>query len=49
MGHYGYRRIPDAEFESGSSSSFRDMTSQNCPRKKGTGYQIRLFITGKRV
>ena len=31
---YGHKSIPDAKFESGSSSSFRDMTSQNFPRKR---------------
>ena len=36
MSHYGHKSIPDAKFESSSSSSFRDMTSQNFPRKKGT-------------
>ena len=29
MGHYGHKSIPDAKFESGSSFSFGDMTSQN--------------------
>ena len=43
MGHYGYKSIPDAKFELGSSSSFGDMTSQNCPQKKGMSHQIRLF------
>ena len=49
MSHYGHKCIPDAKFESGSSSSFGDMTSQNFPRKKGTSHQIRLFTPGKRV
>ena len=44
MSHYNHKSIPDAEFESGSSSSFGDMTSQNFHRKKGTNHQIRLFI-----
>ena len=39
MGHYGHKNIPDAIFESGSSSSFGDMTSENFPWKKGTTYQ----------
>ena len=43
MSHYGHKSIPDAKFESGSFSSFGDMTSQNLPRKKGTSHQIRLF------
>ena len=29
MTHYGHKSIPDAKFESGSSPSFGDMTSQN--------------------
>ena len=49
MSHYGNKSIPDAKFESGSSSSFGDMTSQNFPPKKGTSHQIQLFIPGKRV
>ena len=28
MSHYGHKSIPDAKFESDSSSSFGDMTSQ---------------------
>ena len=40
MNHYGQKSIPDAKFESGSSVSFGDMTSQNFPRKKGTRHQI---------
>ena len=43
--HYDCKSIP----ESGSSSSFGDMTSQNLPRKKGTSHHIWLFIPGKRV
>ena len=35
MSHYGHKSIPDAKFESDSSSSFGDMTSQNFSRKKG--------------
>ena len=49
MSHYGHKSIPDAKFESDSSSSFGDMTSQNFPRKKGTSHKIRLFTPGKRV
>ena len=49
MSHYGYESIPDAKFESDSSSSFGDMTSQNFPQKKGTSHKIRLFTPGKRV
>ena len=49
MSHYGYKSIPDAKFESDSSSSFGDMTSQNFPRKKGMSHEIRLFTPGKRV
>ena len=29
MSHYGHKSIPDAKFESDSSSSFGNMTSQN--------------------
>ena len=47
MSYYGRQRIPDANFESGSSSSFGDMTSQNFPLKKGTSHQIRLFTPRK--
>ena len=43
MSHYRHKSIPDAKFESGSSSSFGDMTSQNFPWKKGRSHQIRLF------
>ena len=31
MSHYDHKSIPDAKFESASSSSFGDMTSQNFP------------------
>ena len=43
MSHYSHKSISDAKFESDSSSSFGDMTSQNFPRKKGTSHEIRLF------
>ena len=33
MRHYGHKSIPDAKFESDSSSSFGDMTSQNFPEE----------------
>ena len=49
MGHYGHKSIPDAKFESDSSSSFGDMTSQNFPWNKGASHEIRLFTPGKRV
>ena len=49
MSHYGHRSIPDAKFESDSSSSFGDMTSQIFCGKKGTSHEIRLFTPGKRV
>ena len=49
MSHYRHRSFPDAKFESDSSSSFGDMTSQNFPRKKGTSHEIRLFTPGKGV
>ena len=48
VGHYDHKSIPDAKFESGRSSSFGDMTSQNLPLKKRTSHQIRPFIPGKR-
>ena len=41
--------MPDAKCESGSVSSFGDMTSQNFPLKKGTSHQIRIFTNGKLV
>ena len=46
MSHYGHKSIPDAKFESGSSSSFGDMTSQNFPRNKGTNSAIYPRKTG---
>ena len=49
MSHYNHKSIPDAKFESDSSSSFGDMTSQNFPRNKGTSHENRLFTPGKRV
>ena len=47
MSHYIRKRSCTAKFEANSSLSFRDMTSQNFPRKKGTSHQIRLFTPGK--
>ena len=44
MSHYIHKSIPHAQFEADSSSSFGDMTSQSFPLKRGTSYQIRLFI-----
>ena len=44
MSHYSRQSMPDAKFESGSFSSFGDMTSQNFLAKKGTSHQIRIFI-----
>ena len=49
MSYYGHKSIPNAKFESDSSSSFGDMTSQIFPRKKGMSHEIRLFTPGKRV
>ena len=49
MSHYDHKSIPDAKFESDSSSSFGDMMSQNFSQKKGTSQEIRLFTPGKRV
>ena len=45
MSHYGHKIIPNAKFESGSSFSFGDMTSQNFPQKKRS-HQIQLFTPG---
>ena len=41
--------MPDAELESGSSSTFEDMTSQNFPLTKGTNYRTWLFTLGNWV
>ena len=49
MINYGHKSIPDAKLESGSSSRFGDMTSQNFLWKMGTSHQIRLFTPGNRV
>ena len=35
MRHYSHKSMSDAKFESGTLSSFGDMTSQNFPLKKG--------------
>ena len=32
---YSHESMPDAKFESGSFTSFRDMTSHNFPLKRG--------------
>ena len=40
MSHYSHKSIADAQFESGSFSSFRDMTSQNFPQKKEASHHI---------
>ena len=48
MSHYDQKSIPDARFESGSSSSFGYiMTSQNFPQKKLISHQIQLFTPRK--
>ena len=49
MSHEGHKSISDTKFESDSSSSFGDMTSQHFPWKKRTSHEIRLFTPGKRV
>ena len=46
MSHYTHKSIPDAKFESSSSPSFGDMTSQNFNWKKGKSHEIRLFTPG---
>ena len=43
MSQYNYEHMPDAKFESGSFSSFGDMTSQNFLLKRGTSHEIRIF------
>ena len=43
MSHYIHKSILDAKFEADSYFSFRDMTSQNFPRKKGMSHQIQLI------
>ena len=40
MANYINKSIPDAKFEVDSSFSFRDMTSQNFPQKKGASHPI---------
>ena len=40
MSNYDHKSIPYAKFESGSYSSFGDMTSQNFNQKKGTSHQF---------
>ena len=40
MSHQGHESILDAKFESGSSFSFGDMTSQNFPQRMGMSHQI---------
>ena len=49
MSHYGHKSIPGGKLESGSFSSFGDMTSQNFPQRKGTSHKIWLFTPGKWV
>ena len=49
LSHYSHKSIPDAKFESGSFTSFEDMTSQNFSLKMGTSHQIRIFKPGKWV
>ena len=39
--------MPDAKFESGSLSIFKDMMSQNFPFKNGTSHQFRIFTAWK--
>ena len=39
--------MTDAYFDSGSVSSFGDMTSQDFPLKKGTSHPIRIFTSRK--
>ena len=43
MSQYSHESMPDAKFESGSFSSFGEMTSQNFPLKRGTSHKIRIF------
>ena len=46
---YSHKSMPDAKFESGSCSSFGDMTSQNFPLKRATTHKIRIFTPGKLI
>ena len=56
-GHYGEKSIPDADFESCSSSSSGDMTSQNFPNKSSnsaiyprkTGLTLKKFVFVSRI
>ena len=40
MSQYSHESMADAEFESGSFSSFRYMTSQNFRLKRGTSHKL---------
>ena len=41
--------MPDVKFECGTFPTFRDITSQNFPLKKGVSHGIRIFTPGKWV
>ena len=43
MNYYTHKSINDTKFESDSSCSFGDMTSQIFPRNKGTSHEIRYL------
>ena len=43
MNQYSHESILDTKYESGSFSSFGDMTSQNFPLKRETSHKIRIF------
>ena len=47
MSQYNHESMPDVKFESGSFSSFGDMTSQKFPLKRGTSHKIRTLTPGK--
>ena len=49
MIYYSHESMPDAKFEPDNFPSFRDMTSQNFPLKKGTSHRIRILTPGKWV
>ena len=47
VSQYSHESMSDAKFESGSFSSYGDMTSQKFPRKRGISHSIRIFTPGK--
>ena len=49
MSYYGHKNIPHAKFESDSSSSFGDTTSQKFRWKKGKFCGIPIKTSGARA